>query len=76
VFHNLCYGDLKAAIREMVRVSKDKMYICVEGYETEEQLMNLQCWALTALSFYTKNDWMNILSDNGYSGDLEIIYFD
>lgn len=76
VFHNLCYQALKAAIREMVRFSKDKMYICVEGYETEEQLCNLQCWALTALSFYTKDDWMNILSDNGYNGDLEVIYFD
>lgn len=75
VFHNLCYFDLKQAIREMVRVSKEKSYICVESYRTEEELCNLQCWALTCKSFYSPDDWKNILSDNGYSGDMEFIFF-
>lgn len=75
VFHNLGYKDLKQAIHEMVRVSKDKMYICVESYRTEEDLCNLQMWALTCASFYTPDDWKNILSDNGFDGDVEFIYF-
>lgn len=75
VFHNLSYRDLKLAIREMMRVSKDKRYICVESYRTEEELCNLQCWALTCQSFYTPDDWRCLLEDNGYSGDVEFIYF-
>ena len=75
VFHNHNYSDLKQAIKEMVRVSRDKRYICVESYRTEEELCNLQCWALTCQSFYTPEDWKCILEDNGYSGDVEFIYF-
>lgn len=75
VFHNLGYSDLKQAIREMVRVSKDKRYLCVESYRTEEELCNLQCWALTCQSFYSPDDWKCILDDNGYSGDVEFITF-
>lgn len=75
VFHNLGYKDLKSAIKEIVRVSKDKMYICVESYRTEEELCNLQCWALTAKSFYDTDDWKQIYEDCGYAGDYEFIYF-
>lgn len=75
VFHNLCYQDLKLAIKEMVRVSKDKRYICVESYRNEEELTNLQAWQLTCLSYYTPDDWKSILEDNGYAGDLECIFF-
>lgn len=77
VFHNLGYKDLKQAIREMVRVSKPDghSYICVESYRNEEELCNLQCWALTCASFYTPNDWLQIYEDCGYKGDYEFIYF-
>jgi protein-L-isoaspartate(D-aspartate) O-methyltransferase len=76
VFHNLNYSDLKRAIREMMRVSRDKRYICVESYRNEEELTNLQAWQLTCLSYYSRDDWHNILEDNGYTGDLELIYFE
>lgn len=75
VFHNLSYRDLKLAIKEMVRISKDKRYICVESYRTEEELCNLQCWALTCQSFYAPDDWKEILTDSGYAGDIEFITF-
>lgn len=77
VFHNLSYADLKKAIQEMMRVTKPdgNSYICVESYRNDTELMNLQCWALTCLSFYSLDDWKNILSDNGYTGDVEFITF-
>lgn len=78
VFHNLGYKDLKTAIREMVRVTKHggSSYICVESYRSEEELCNLQCWALTCLSFYSPDDWRQIYEDCGYKGDYEFIYFE
>lgn len=75
VFHNLKYRDLKQAIREMVRVGKDKMYICVESYRNEQELTNLQAWQLTCLSYYSPDDWLQIYEDCGYTGDYEFIYF-
>src|SRR5581483_7750414 len=71
VLHNLCYTELKQAIKEMVRLGKQKMYICVESYRNEDELYNLQCWALTCQSFYSPDDWKEILADNGYKGDVE-----
>lgn len=77
VFHNLDYKDLKQSLHEMARVIKPdgKSYICVESYRTEEELCNLQCWALTCQSFYKPEDWMQIYVDCGYKGDYEFIYF-
>lgn len=77
VFHNLGYADLKQAIREMVRVTKShgNSYICIESYRNEEELTNLQAWQLTCLSYYSPDDWKEILSDNGYKGDVEFITF-
>lgn len=75
VLHNLGYKDLKKSIQEMVRVTKNKSYICVESYCNEEELCNLQCWALTCKSFYSPDDWLQIFEDNGYKGDYEFITF-
>lgn len=75
VFHNLGYADLKAALSEMVRVGKEKSYICVESFRNEEELTNLQVWQLTCLSYYSPDDWRQIYEDCGYKGDYEFIYF-
>ncbi len=75
VFHNLGYKNLKQAIKEMVRISKDKSYICVESFRNEEELTNLQAWQLTCLSYYLPDDWLQIYEDCGYKGDCEFIYF-
>lgn len=75
VLHNLGYADLKLAIREIVRVMKDKAWICVESFRTEEEKCNLLNWALTAQSYYSPDDWKNILGDNGYTGDVGFVYF-
>lgn len=77
VFHNLGYIDLKKAIREMNRITEPEgeQYVCVESYRNEEELTNLQCWQLTCESYYSPDDWKEILHDNGYDGDIEFIYF-
>ena len=50
--HNLQIFDLKLAVQEIERVGK-KAYIALEGYRNEEELFNLQCWALTAEAFFS-----------------------
>lgn len=76
VLHNLNYTDLKLAIREIVRVMKDKAWICVESFRNEEEKCNLLNWALTCQSYYSPDDWKNILTDNGYKCDVGFVFFE
>ena len=73
--HNLKIYDLKTALSEIQRVGKDK-YIVVEGYRNEKELFNLECWALTAESFFRPDEWIWMFEEFGYSGDYEFIYFE
>lgn len=72
--HNLKVFELKNAVQEIERVGKSK-YIMVEGYRNEEELFNLECWALTCESFFRPEEWIWLYSEFGYSGDYEFIYF-
>ena len=73
--HNLRIFDLKNAIAEIERVGKNK-YIMVESYRNEQEQFNLQCWALTAESFFDTAEWIWIYEQFGYTGDYEFIYFE
>ncbi len=73
--HNLEIFDLKTALEEIERVGKNK-YICVESYRNELEQFNLQCWALTCESFFSKKEWEWVYDHFGYTGDFEFIYFE
>jgi SAM-dependent methyltransferase len=72
--HNLQIYNLEKALNEIDRVGKKK-YTVVEGYRNEEELFNLQCWALTAEAFFSKAEWEWIFNKFNYNGDYEFIYF-
>ena len=73
--HNLLIFGLKSALGEIERVGKDK-YIMVESYHNEEELFNLQCWALTCEGFFKPEEWIWLFKEFGYTGDYEFIYFE
>lgn len=73
--HNLPLFKLKNALGEIERVGKNK-YLCVESYRNEQELFNLQCWALTCESFFSSSEWEWIFNEFNYSGDYEFIYFE
>ena len=73
--HNLEINYLVQAIKEIQRVGKKK-FICSESYRDEKELFNLQCWALTCESFFSKKEWVWLLNHAGYTGDYEFIYFE
>lgn len=73
--HNLRLFDLKTALSEIERVGKQK-YVMVESYRNEEELFNLQCWALTCESFFDSAEWIWLFDHFGYKGDYEFIYFE
>ena len=73
--HNLQIFDLQRALSEIERVGKNG-YVMLESYRNEEELFNLQCWALTCESFFDMDEWIWIYKHFGYSGDYEFIYFE
>lgn len=73
--HNLRIFELKTALSEIERVGKKK-YIMVESYRNEQEMFNLECWALTAESLFNNDDWIWLFDHFGYSGDYEFIYFE
>ena len=75
VFHNLRVFEIETALSEMNRVGK-KGYLMLESYRDEEELFNLQCWALTAESFFDKEESIWFYNNFNYNGDYEFIYFE
>jgi ubiquinone/menaquinone biosynthesis C-methylase UbiE len=73
--HNLRIFELETAVNEIQRVGKQK-YIMLESYRNEEEQFNLQCWALTAESFFDTAEWIWLYNHFGYTGDYEFIYFE
>lgn len=74
-FHNLRIYDLKKGLQELERVAKNK-FLVVESYRDEQELFNLQCWALTCESFFAPDEWIWLFNEFGYTGDYEFIYFE
>lgn len=73
--HNLRLFELKNTLPEIQRVGKNG-YIMLESYRNEQELFNLQCWALTCESFFDKDEWIWLYNEFGYYGDYEFIYFE
>jgi SAM-dependent methyltransferase len=73
--HNLRLFDLKSALAEIERVGKQG-YVMLESYRDEQELFNLQCWALSCESFFDETEWIWLYRHFGYSGDYEFIYFE
>jgi len=72
--HNYDFIELNKTIPEIIRVSK-KQYISTESYRNFKEMINLQCWALTCKSFFSKKEWKYLFNKFNYKGDLELIYF-
>jgi ubiquinone/menaquinone biosynthesis C-methylase UbiE len=72
--HNLEINQLKKSIKETQRVGKNQ-YILVESYRNNKELFNLQCWALTCESFFSRKEWIWLFKEYKYSGYYEFIYF-
>ena len=72
--HNLRIFELESALSEIERVGK-KAYVMLESYRNNQELFNLQCWALTAETFLDKDEWIWLYNHFGYTGDYEFIYF-
>lgn len=73
--HYLHIYDLKKALGEIERVSKNNSYIVVESYQNEKEKANLLYWQLTCECFFTPKEWQWLFGEFGYTGDYSFIFF-
>ena len=73
--HNLRLPDLQVALSEIERVGRHA-YVMLESYRNEQELFNLECWALTAESLLDEGEWTWLYNHFGYTGDYEFIFFE
>ena len=74
-FHNLHINELAVALPEMTRVGENG-YLMVESFRNEQEMFNLECWALTAESLMDVDEWSWLFNAFGYTGDYEFIFFE
>ena len=72
--HNLKLFELQTALGEIQRVGKQG-YVMLESFRNEQEMFNLECWALTAETILDTATWIWLYTHFGYTGDYEFIYF-
>lgn len=74
LIHNFQLGEAFGFLQEMKRISRQS-YFMTESYKTINQMFNLQCWALTARTLLSTQDWRWLMDKAKYDRDYEFIYF-
>jgi len=74
--HNLKIFDLKKAIQDIERISKEKSYIVVESYRNDREEVNMLYWQLTCASYFAVDEWEWLYHQCGYTGDYGFIFFE
>ena len=68
--HNLNTSGVDRAIEEMMRVSKNAIFIRVGSYQTPQELENIKKWGVTSLPFDSPEEWLARFKRLDYKGDF------
>lgn len=69
VIHNLPRQRAAVALREVQRLSNGRAYVRVDSYRTPEEKEIFEGWVLTAEYHGYPQEWLQLFSEAGYSGD-------
>ena len=69
--HNLPLDECKYSLKEISRVSKKDSFIIVDSWNNAEEEMRMKSWNLTALTYMSATDWINLFDEVGYNGDFD-----
>lgn len=67
--HNLPRDLCITALKEMERLSPGKTFVQVDSYFTPEQKAVFESWVLTAKFYGYPEEWKELFSEAGYTGD-------
>ena len=67
--HNLEREDLKKALSEIMRVSKQHAFITLDAYRNNEEKERMEAWNLTAQTMMHTEEWKRFFDESNYTGD-------
>ena len=67
--HNLNREECVGALREIERVSRRGAFVTVDAYRNDEEKKAMFAWNLTARTILHVDEWENLFSKAGYTGD-------
>lgn len=69
--HNLPYDECKQAVRELMRVTRNKrnIFIQVDAYGNADEKALFEAWMLTAKTYLQPDEWIAMFDSVGYAGD-------
>jgi len=69
--HNLDVKGCKKAVKELIRVTKNKsnIFIQVDAYCNEKEKDMFETWMLTAKTYLMPDEWIELFKEVGYEGD-------
>jgi SAM-dependent methyltransferase len=65
----LNFGGVINALREIQRVGKGKSYVTLGAYDTFQDKELFQEWTLLGTTVLHVNEWLEVFSEIGYTGD-------
>ena len=68
--HNLDRAGVIRALREIERVKRREAFVTVDAYRSEEERARMESWNLTARTILSVDDWKQLFSEAGYTGDF------
>jgi ubiquinone/menaquinone biosynthesis C-methylase UbiE len=74
--HNLEIDSCINALSEIERVSKKNSFVMLDGWDTEEEKINLDSWILTAKTVLSRPDWLQVFQKSNYRGDYFLWKFE
>jgi 2-polyprenyl-3-methyl-5-hydroxy-6-metoxy-1,4-benzoquinol methylase len=73
--HNLSLRNVDSCLRMISNIGHQS-YIVVEAFRDEATQHNMYCWALTAKTLMSEDDWVFTMERAGYTMDFEFIAFE
>lgn len=67
--HNLNREECVGALQEIERVSRRGAFVTVDAYRNDEEKKAMFAWNLTARTILHVDEWENLFSKAGYTGD-------
>ena len=67
--HNLDRDECAVALSEIERVSREKSFVTVDAYRSEEEKELMYAWNLTAKTIMHEDEWVAFFEEVGYTGD-------
>ena len=69
VVYSLTISDAVLALKEIIRVSKNKSFITLASYENQEDYFLFKQWTLLGTTILKKAEWLKLLKYCNYQGD-------